>query len=103
MYRSFLTTLLFAFAIMAANPALSGGSPAPKVSAADCRSAWGSTSASSSCNLLDHWVNNNQCGYHASCKYMRHAQIEDRKRTRITVSKGSEVSNCSGTLTAGSC
>ncbi|MCY4641415.1 MAG: hypothetical protein OXC41_01740 [Gammaproteobacteria bacterium] len=104
MFKLSYAVMLLVLAVIVSNPAMSGSTSPPKVTAADCKSGWSSTSASNSCNLLNHWVNNNKCSFFASCTYMRHAQVEDRKRSTVTgLDKGGEVSNCSGTLTKGSC
>lgn len=105
MHRSFLTILLFVLAVLAANPAMSGSPAPPSATPANCKAEWGNSPASQTCRLLNHWVENNQCNFYASCEY-RISTGSDSKRTTINnvgVGSVSGLSNCSGNLTKGSC
>ena len=107
MYRSVIFALSI-LAIMAINPAISGGGPAPAPTATieGCKSGYNSSNASSTCPLTGARVEDRKCNIYARCTYQT-TTGDDRGDAHITgVSEGdtSRINHCGGvTLKVGSC
>ncbi len=103
MYRLFFSIMLPVLAVMAANPAMSGGGPPPAPTKLECSGAFADSGAASSCTMDAVRIADNMCSFDVRCRSTGSSTFDVSSTFSVGLGDAGRVVNCNGYLKVASC